>query len=380
MNKKEAINASTSTDHQLELRLDKVFSDSKLSGLSVVAANDKGIVFQKSYGYADIKNKKPYSNDTIHNIGSVSKTFIGLALMQAVDDGILQLDDDINRYLPFKVVNPYFPEDKITIRHLTHHTATINDDANYPRSYVFDNPQSVDLSLYNKDTQEYFSQIKANQLIDEAQLLENIFSTQGKWHTKRNFINNKPGEKYLYSNLGATLAAYVLERATGIAYENYVQEKIFKPLNMHNSWWKINDTNRKDFASRYFPNNIKVPDYQLITKADGAIITSTNDMANYISEMLNGINGKGKLLSKQAYKTLFTLEVHGGKKEAIFWSSNKLGNPQHSGADPGVLTVLALNPAKNIGVFLMTNISADEDKGLMHSIKEILRALKRHNW
>ena len=87
-----------------------------------MAANGKGIVFQQSYGYADIASKTSFTNLTVQNIGSVSKTFIALALMQNVDKGLRNLDENINKYLSFKVNNPYFPDQPITLRQLANHT------------------------------------------------------------------------------------------------------------------------------------------------------------------------------------------------------------------------------------------------------------------
>jgi len=371
---------ASNTTEQLKAKLHKLFDESNLPGFSVVVANDKEIVFQQSYGFADLLTKKPYSNNTVHNIGSVSKTFIALALMQSVERGLLNLDDSINKYLPFEVNNPYFPNRPITLRHLASHTSGITDDESYLKSYVFDNPSHINLEKFDKDTQKFFVEVKKHKLIDESEFLENVLSNKGQWFTKNNFSNTPAGEKYQYSNIGATLAAYVIEQVTGIKYEDYVKNNIFTPLNMLQSSWSKSKINKSSFATRYLPNNIVVPDYHLVTKADGAIVTNTTDMANYISEMLNGFNGNGEILSAKHYKEMFTIKEFKNKGVAIFWSENKSGNLQHSGADPGILTILAINPKKNIGLFFMTNISADEDDELIKSVKKIFQILKGHNW
>jgi CubicO group peptidase (beta-lactamase class C family) len=75
------------------------------------------ILVAKGYGFADKGRGVPFTPDTVMNIGSISKTFTGVALMRAVQEGKLSLDQDINSYLPFKVINPHYPNAKITLRH-----------------------------------------------------------------------------------------------------------------------------------------------------------------------------------------------------------------------------------------------------------------------
>ena len=241
-------------------------------------------------------------------------------------------------------------------------------------------PNSVNLETFNSDYQEFFSEVKNSELIDDSDFLENILTKEGSWFSKENFSNDAPGQKYQYTNIGATLAAHVIEQVTGIQYEKYIVDNIFKPLNMQNSSWSKNNDNNPIFATRYLPIDIVVPDYELITKADGGIITNTSDMGNYISEMLNGIDNKGNLLSSDSYRTVFSSKKFVNAKSGIFWSENKSGNPQHSGGDPGILTVLVINPSKNIGLFFMTNISADEDENLINSVKQIFQVLKNYDW
>ena len=101
------------------------------NGFAVSIVNDKGTLYQQGFGFADFKNKKKYTDSTIQNIASISKTFVGLALLKAQELGKLKLDDPINKYLPFKVVNPNFPKNEITIRHLANHTSSIIDNEFY---------------------------------------------------------------------------------------------------------------------------------------------------------------------------------------------------------------------------------------------------------
>ena len=92
-------------------------------GLAGAIILDREVVWMRGYGFADKQRGVPFTPDTIMNIGSISKTVTGAALMHAVQEGKLDLDTDVNEYLPFKVVNPNFPEEPITLRQLATHTS-----------------------------------------------------------------------------------------------------------------------------------------------------------------------------------------------------------------------------------------------------------------
>jgi CubicO group peptidase (beta-lactamase class C family) len=117
------------------------------SGMVVLAGAiiiNKKLAWTKGYGYADLENKIPFTPNTIMNIGSISKTITGAALMRAIEEKKLALDEDINNYLPFKVINPYFPNDRITLRNLSTHTSGIVDQYPlYSKTYHFggDSPE-----------------------------------------------------------------------------------------------------------------------------------------------------------------------------------------------------------------------------------------------
>src|SRR5205085_7400589 len=144
----------------------------------------------KGYGYADVATRKPFTPDTVMNIGSISKTVTGVALMRAVQEGKLSLDADINRYLPFKVANPHHPGEPITLRQLATHTSGISD-----RWEVY------------KDT--YFYGGEPDETLGD--FLRAYFTPGGKHYATDNFLEAKPGTQREYSNIGAGLAGYIVE-------------------------------------------------------------------------------------------------------------------------------------------------------------------------
>lgn len=121
----------------LTLEIETLNSKNYFNGLGVAIVDSTGILYEKGVGFADLKSNKPYTKNTVQPIASVSKTFIGIALLKAQEKGLLNLDDPINKYLPFEVRNPHFNNEPITVRQLSTHTSTIIDTENYMgRAYV----------------------------------------------------------------------------------------------------------------------------------------------------------------------------------------------------------------------------------------------------
>lgn len=202
---------------KLDSTITSLYEKSEIPGFSLVVVNNTKIIFQKSLGYADISSQKTFTHNTLQNIGSVSKTIIALAVMKAVELGKVKLDEDINTYLPFKVIHPLFPSKAITLRNLSNHTSGINDGDIYFKSYIVDDP-SQNYSLLPAEVQEYFSSMKLNKDIDDSEFLENVLVEKEKWYSEDNFTKDAPGEKFEYSNIGASLAAFVIESEIGRAH------------------------------------------------------------------------------------------------------------------------------------------------------------------
>lgn len=351
-----------STIVALDRQVESIFAESDIPGLTAVVINNEGVLYAKSIGYADIATKKDYTEHTLQPIASISKTFLALVLMKAVEEGKVDLDEEINTYLPFKVFHPKYPNEPITLRHLSSHTSGINDGEVYERSYLLKD-QDADLSYLPKDAQEYFNSLKGNQKMDESVFLEQMLTKNGAFYNKKNFTKKAPGARYHYSNVGATLAGYIIENAVGVKYEDYVRQVIFEPLGMTETSWGEELIDNSALATKYLNGEgTVIPEYELITKADGAIITSSHDFTKYLQEMLRGYQGNGTLLKPESYKLLFTRKVYKKGACGIFWDISEHGYASHNGGDPGVFTNTEIKPKKDIGVFIMTNGTIDMGK------------------
>ncbi|MCG3216295.1 MAG: serine hydrolase, partial [Candidatus Heimdallarchaeota archaeon] len=168
----------------------------KIPGMALSVVNSTNILYNKGYGYASLEESKLIDpNTTLFRIGSVSKLFTWTAVMQLYEQGLLDLDEDVNTYLStFKIKNKF--NQPITMRHLITHSAGFEADW-----------------IWNGDATE-----------------ETLLSLEDyviKFQPRR---VSPPGETCSYSNYGASLAGYIVTQISGLDYDNYIEENIFIPL------------------------------------------------------------------------------------------------------------------------------------------------------
>lgn len=124
----------------LGIELTKLINNSDIPGLGISLVGEKGILYSKGFGFSDIANNMPYDSLTVQSVASISKTMIAVSLMKLIEDRKISLDEDINTFLPFKVINPNFPNTKITLLHLVTHTSSIieTDEADDGSYFIID--------------------------------------------------------------------------------------------------------------------------------------------------------------------------------------------------------------------------------------------------
>jgi CubicO group peptidase (beta-lactamase class C family) len=171
----------------------------KNSGYAIAFFNNTGIIWKECFGYSTYHQK--VNEEMLFSIQSTSKNFTALAIMFAVQDGLLDLDTPITKYLPDFKINSYFeqnPENKITLRLLLTHAAGLTHEAPIGNNYDF---------AFN--------------------------SYDDHWESIQNtWLKFPVGTKISYSNLGFDLAAYIIEKVSGMSFNEYLKKTIFKPLSM----------------------------------------------------------------------------------------------------------------------------------------------------
>lgn len=335
------------------------FIQSKMNGAGIVGIGasiiiDKKLVWTNGYGYADKEAKVFFTPSTIMNIASISKTFTGVCIMKAVEEGKVSLDEDINNYLPFKVINPNFPSEKITLRHLATHTSSITDrQAVYESAYYYGGRIPEPL----------------------GEFLKSYFTQDGKNYSKENFLNAKPGTNREYSNIGAGLAGYIIELRTGKTLNEYAKKNIFKPLKMRNSGWALNEVDIAKHTKLYEKKGdsiVQIQLYEVTTYPDGGVRTSIQELSKFFISLLNeGKYKKTTILKKETVEEMLRFQYTETNKpenvklnkvnQGIFWAT-KLGATRigHNGSDPGVRTFMLSDLNKEFAIIVFFNTSLDE--------------------
>lgn len=344
-----------SIDRSIERRM----QEARIVGLGAAIIVNTKLVWSRGYGFADRERAVPFTHDTIMNIGSISKTITGAALMRAVQDGKLSLDEDVNKYLPFKVANPSFPDEPITLRQLATHTSSITDRSSvYAAAYHFgrDSPQPL------------------------GGFLHDYFASGGKNYSKENFLGSKPGTHREYSNIGAGLAGYIVELAVGENFNVYTKRTIFAPLKMGNTGWLMSEVDLAKHSNLYIAQGLAVPIqlYGLTTYPDGGLRTSVEELSRFFIALLDGGVYKGvRILDKESVDEMLRFQYspankpdnvkligEGSMNSGIFWATKQsLARIGHNGADPGLVTMMLSDVDKQIGVILFVNTAIRQEDG-----------------
>ncbi|CAA0189864.1 Beta-lactamase [Tenacibaculum maritimum] len=360
----------------LTKELDSIQKSGLINGFAVAMVNKNEVLYTNGFGYSNIETKEEYTENTIQHIASVSKTLIGIALMKAKEMEKLNLDDPIQNYLPFKVANANFPDELITVRHLATHTSGINDTEQYmEKAWVLTKGQ--DLTNISTDYPEQRLNPAENNIPME-EYLRGYLELNGAYYQNDNYTNFKPGERFNYSNIGATLCALVIENATEQSFDSFTKEHILKPLGMNSTGWSLEDVDIKKHSRLYRNDNSVLPFYTAITYPDGMLISSSNDMGKYLVELIKGYCGEGTLLTKESYKELFREQLKdnnfgegqrnpghpydGDYNPAIFIGHSALGFVGHSGGDAGVATWMYFDKKKKTGRYIVINCDMGNDE------------------
>jgi CubicO group peptidase (beta-lactamase class C family) len=203
-----------------------------IPGLTAMVVKYDSIIWSNNYGYSNIAMNQPAKDSTLFLMASISKTIMATALMQLWEEGLFDLNENINNYLQpeFQVKNPYFPNDTITVKMLMTHTSSIKDNWNIliPVVSCGDSPIALDSFLVN------------------------YFTPGGVYYSTLNFNNYSPYANYYnYSNAGACILAYLIEKLSGMPFDQYCRINIFDPLDMDESSWFLEGLDTTEIATPY---------------------------------------------------------------------------------------------------------------------------------
>lgn len=218
--------------------IDQSLRDVHVPGAAIVVVNASDILYQEAFGYQSLSPVQMMDAEkSIFLLASLSKTFVGVAVMQLVEANRLDLDADINEYLSSskpRLFHPQYPCHSITLRHLLSHSASIRVDRLIGLAFVKPNDSwSLPGTTLEDVCYEYLSSNVSNWLPDA------------------------PGSVTVYSNVGTALAGLIVERVAQMPYEDVVREKILKPLgiDVKRAGYRLSDIDRRDEVVKQYAFN-----------------------------------------------------------------------------------------------------------------------------
>lgn len=308
-----------------------------IAGATISVVKDGKLLFAKGYGYADVQKKQPVSpQDTLFRPGSISKLFTWTAVMQLFEQGKLDLDRDVNEYLDFKIPDAFGKP--ITLKNIMTHTPGFEE-------------QIKDLFTVTPGTPNLGDYLKAH-------IPARIYP---------------PGTVPAYSNYATALAGYIVQRVSGRPFEDYIEENIFKPLNMtHSTFKQPLPSNLASFmSSGYQRGSDPAQPFEIVNPFPaGSLSSSAADMAQFMmAHLQDGQLGDAHILKPETarlmHSRLFALDDAANAMCYGFYEESRNGRRiiGHGGDTVYFHSDLHLVLDQNVGFFVSYN-SAGTSTGL----------------
>jgi CubicO group peptidase (beta-lactamase class C family) len=364
------------------MKMDKYFTKkmekANVIGLQAASIQDGELVWQGSYGLKEYKTDKAVNDSTLFMIASCSKPVTALGVMQLYDRGILDLDDRINKYLPFTISNPNHQDSAITIRMLLTHTSSLKDNWDI-LTPLYTLPEGGDSPL------------------ELIYFVENYFTEGGKYYNPEvNFHEYAPASEFDYCNMGFVILGLIIEQISGLPFSAYMHKEIFRPLQMDNSYWFLREIPHQNIARPHemHPSTKKDPrepeilnHYGYADFPDGQLRTTVADYARFLQLFLNDgkVNGKAFIQPSTVQEFIRIQYPEVAKHQAIAWNYNEFESfiyyllmprlPSHTGADPGVATVVSFDPKTRSAGIIFSNSPTITFKGQKIFYQEMMKKL-----
>ncbi|MFB6366785.1 cyclic peptide export ABC transporter [Paenibacillus elgii] len=343
---------------EIERWITSQMNEGGIPGLSVVIAGKDNVLYQKGFGYADLQTKRPVTGETLFELGSTSKAFTGLAVLQLQEQGILRLSDPVSKYLPWFKMNfegehtgkKISTSPEITLEQLLHHTSGI------PFQTIKDIPPGD----------------------DEDALLRTVQKLAGQP------LEFYPGDRYLYATINYDVLGLVIQQVTGAPFETYIRTRILEPFGLKHTVLYRQEAAPQDMATGYKYGYLQAaaynaPMYRGNTPA-GYFITNAADMGIWLRLQLGGGgNAAGTRLIAESHAPDRSVPPEDdGSSYAAGWMVYQQtgGKLLHAGANPNFSSHLVLLPGEQIGIAVMANLNSDYTGAISNGIADIIQGNK----
>ncbi|WP_214071687.1 serine hydrolase domain-containing protein [Mucilaginibacter sp. dw_454] len=323
----------TKTDSVVDVVARKYIQKANTAGLSLGILKN-GAISTYNYGETKRDNGQLPTVNTIFEIASISKTFTATLLAWYVNEGKLNLNDPITKYLPDSVAaNPALKDIKLV--NLSNHSSGL---PGLPGNF------SAQINYSDANPYRYYTR-------------EMLFG-----YLKNCTLRSTPGTKYAYSNLAVGLLGVILERVTGKPYEQLVTEIICKPLGMKSTEQHLNVQTAPRFVTVYNENGVPTPPWDFdALQACGSLKSTINDLLIYARANMTKSNSKLSKAFQLAHQITFN---NGDSEVALGWHIIKVDGVSyifHNGGTEGSSSFLAYNIEKGLVVVILSNSGASTD-------------------
>ena len=320
--------------------LDRNFGDAN-AGMVIGLIDEHGTrVFRA--GKLDNSSDQLVDGNTVFEMGSVTKVFTSLLLLDAVHRGEMKLDDPVAEYMPVTVKIPTYRGKQITLLNLA------VQDSGLP----WHPPKHEEVLNFKSGKPNLRALKKAASEFTIEMLLECVSSYE---------IMQEPGAQFQYSNVGMALLGHAIERATGRDYESLVVERICQPLGMNDTCLSLSDDQKSRLAHGHMADGTKAEFWKFqAMKPAGGFLTTANDMLKFLSGNLAIAESRLTPLMKETH-----VNRHSGSEQfgrtAMPWSDNGVYNPPnsyllgHAGGGAGTVAFIGFDAANRYGVVVLTN-------------------------
>ena len=254
------------TKFVIDSTYNKLIKKHKVIGASIAIVDNNEIVYATGYGFSDREKLLKADEKTVYRIGSITKSFTALSIMQLQDKKIIDINNSIKKYLPeLKIESRFNDNNQIYIKDILSHTSGLPSDV--LNGFFCDSPPKI------------------TWLIEELNKQTTI--------CPRQFLK-------AYSNVGYGLLGEMIARVSNLSYSNYVKENIFKQLQMTSSYIENDEQLNTNFSKAYLKNKV-IKEPLIRDQAAGLIHSNVMDMSNYLKMYLNnGSFNSNKIISNEA--------------------------------------------------------------------------------
>jgi CubicO group peptidase (beta-lactamase class C family) len=249
----------------------------RLPGVSLALVREDEVVYARGFGFRDLEKRLPATPATAYGIGSITKSFTALGILQLVEEGKLSLEDAVEKFLPLKI-RPF--GEPIRVWHLLSHTAGIP-------------------ALAYAEAELRWEQGTGGKPLALATVEDFVAWLNGA----TDWVEARPGERWFYLNEGYILLGGIIEKLFGLSYADYVRKKILEPLGMRNTGFLGEEV--PELATPYVVPQDGQPHPGKIRPipigSDGALVSTVLDLAKYLGMWLRR---GAPLLSEKSYEEL----------------------------------------------------------------------------